>query len=182
MRTAHGLIATILVSSASLLFASEARGQQQTIIIPSQPAPAPAATRTEAAEEYAGPSRALLFSGVVTLGVPYAASAIVAAESDHQGDKRLYVPILGPWLDLGDRGDCNVRSSSCDNETTNKVLLVGDGVLQSLGVLQIVGAFVFPEKRIATTHVAATKYTPELTITPARIGRGGFGLSAVGRF
>ena len=53
-----------------------------------------------------GPNRALLHSGVFMLGVPYVASIIVAAGSDHPGDSNLYLPVAGPWMDLGSRGSC----------------------------------------------------------------------------
>jgi hypothetical protein len=125
-----------------------------------------------------GPNRALLQSGVVALGVPYAASAVVAITSDHPGDKNLYLPVVGPWFDLGNRGSCGgALEPSCDRETAYKALLVADGIVQGIGALEIIGAFIYPEAR---TTRAATERT--WAITPARLAVGSYGLAAFGRF
>jgi hypothetical protein len=173
---------------------------QSVVVAPQQPAPVAQTTTTsgtvpgpvivnngeaprsaERAHEYAGPNRTLLMSGIIVMGVPYLASVGVAASSNHTGDDNLYVPVIGPWLDLGHRGDCPAGSSACDNETANKLMIGADGVLQAIGALQIVGSFVFPETRSATT-VAATKYTPAFTLTPAKMGKTGYGLTAFASF
>jgi len=139
------------------------------------------APRAEGAHEYAGPNRALLMSGIIVAGVPYLASVGVAASSNHNGDNNLYIPVIGPWLDIGSRGDCPVGSNACDNETANKFLIGADGVLQAIGALQIIGSFMFPETHSVTT-VAATKWTPELTLAPAKMGKTGYGLTAFASF
>src|SRR5229473_4984867 len=98
------------------------------------------------------PNGAMIHTGIFTLGVPYVASVVVAASSDHQGDRSLYWPVVGPWMDLADRGSCgHTGETSCGNETGNKALLVVDGIFQGIGALDIVGAFVFPE-----THTIST--------------------------
>jgi len=39
---------------------------------------------------------------------------VVAASSDHEGDKWLYVPLVAPWIDLASRGcDNNVELQTC---------------------------------------------------------------------
>jgi hypothetical protein len=125
-----------------------------------------------------GPNRALLHSGLFTFGVPYIASIAVAATSDHPGDNNLYIPVVGPWMDLADRGGCGgVLQRSCDGETANKVLLVADGILQGFGALDIVGAFLFPE-----TRVVADTSKPHVAVSPAYLGRETYGLTAVGTF
>lgn len=152
----------IAATFVSLLWASRARAQavQETV--------------TES-----GPNRALLSSGIFAVGVPYAASVIVATQSDHQGDKSLYLPVVGPWLDLADRGGCNgVGQPSCDKETGYKVLLVIDGVIQGIGALDLVGAFLFPETRTVTT----VSERPRLFVAPAYLGRSGYGVAALARF
>jgi hypothetical protein len=125
-----------------------------------------------------GPNRALLQSGIVALGVPYAASAVVAMTSDHAGDKNLYLPVVGPWFDLGNRGSCGEPlEPSCDRETAYKALLVVDGIVQGIGALEIIGAFVYPEAR---TSRASNE--PTWAITPARLAAGSYGLAAFGHF
>jgi len=174
---------------------------QPVVVAPAAPAPAATTTTTsgavpgpvvvnngdsprgtaEGSHEYVGPNRALLMSGTIVAGVPYLASVGVAASSNHDGDNNLYIPVIGPWLDIGSRKDCPVGSSACDNETANKFLLGADGVLQAVGALQIIGSFMFPETRSVTT-VAATKYTPALTLTPSKMGKTGYGLTAFASF
>jgi hypothetical protein len=122
-------------------------------------------------------SSTLVSSGVVTLGLSYGAAALVAATSNHQGDNRLYVPVLGPWLDLADRGSCPVASSSCDHETTNKILLVGDGVIQAVGALTILSGLMSPSRPLA--QVGGLKIA---SVAPVSYGAGSPGLAAVGWF
>jgi len=153
-----------------------------------QPVPVGQATTTsgpllvnqkEEKTEGAQPNTALLTTGLVMLGGFYVTSVIVGASSDHQGDGHLFVPIAGPWMDIGDRGGCPA-GSSCDGETTNKVLLGADGVFQALGALQIIGAFLMPETRtVATVHTTAFN---DVTFTPARMGVGGYGFAAFAAF
>lgn len=125
-----------------------------------------------------GPNPALLRSGIVALGVPYAASVLVGFTSDHEGDKNLYLPVAGPWLDLGQRGGCGEGyATPCDRETAYKALLVVDGVVQAIGALEILGAFVYPE-----THTSSASTRPTWSVRPAQLAAGGYGLSAFGSF
>ncbi len=142
-------------------------------------APAPA-TGSESESGYA-PNRYLLTSGLIVLGVPYVTSVIVAAQSDNSADHHLYVPLVGPWLDMGTRQGCPSSSTNCDTETTNKVLLGVDGVFQAIGALEIVGALLSPEHRSVTT-VQTTGYVKEITFSPMRLGYQGYGAGAFATF
>ena len=125
-----------------------------------------------------GPNSALLGSGLFAFGVPYVASVVVASTSSEGADKNLYIPVVGPWTDLANRGGCGgFGQRSCDNETANKVLLVADGIFQGIGALEIVGAFLMPETRTVT--VASE---PRVVVGPSSVGRTGYGLAAVGTF
>jgi hypothetical protein len=148
---------TATAALASVLWASQARAERVT---------------------ETGPNRALLSSGIFTLGVPYVASIIVATQSDHPGDNNLYIPVAGPWMDLADRGGCdNLGQPSCKTETGYKVLLVVDGIIQGIGALDIVGAFLFPETR--TARVAAD--SPRVFVSPY-VAETGYGVAALARF
>jgi hypothetical protein len=127
------------------------------------------------------PSQAMLSSGVVALGVPYVTSIIVAAESNHPGDHNLYVPVAGPWMDLGDR-HC-AFGERCDHEGLYKGLLVVDGIFQGIGALEIVGAFLFPETVTVTSaqEDRAKLRTASFHITPMTTGSS-YGLMAAGAF
>jgi hypothetical protein len=130
------------------------------------------------------PNHSLITSGVITLGASYGASAIVAAQSDHPGDKRLFIPVVGPWLDLTDRGSCP-SNTSCDGETGYKVLIVVDGIVQAVGALDIVAGFLMPEtvttvaKSAPSTSVAV--FQPKVHVAPVSMASG-YGLAAVGTF
>jgi hypothetical protein len=161
---------------------------------PAQPSPvvvtaapsAPAAEDHHAEVEadtghYWRPNRALLMTGLILAGAPYIASISVAATSRHPGDDQLWIPVFGPWLDLGARGGCP-DGRGCGEEVGNKALLVGDGIFQSVGVLEIAGSFLFPETVRATTIRTSKNGDTWVSFTPARMGAGGYGVSAVGQF
>ncbi len=153
----------------------------QPVVVEQTPPPAPTVVvpppRETVTETDTGPN-ALLMTGLVGFGASYGAAVIVAAESDHQGDNRLYVPIVGPWLDIADRGDCPIRSSACDNETTNKVLLVADGVIQGASALAIVGGILSAgssgSTRSTTVSQAGVHFAP-VSYGPATPGVAAFG-------
>src|SRR5262245_55011894 len=53
-------------------------------------------------------------SGAVTFAISYGASVITASTTDNdRGNHRLYVPVVGPWLALNDRGSCDITRASC---------------------------------------------------------------------
>jgi len=88
-------------------------------------------------------------------------------------------PRRAPWIDLGDRGSCGgFGQTHCGTETAYKFLLVSDGVLQGIGALEIVGAFVLP----ATVPSTVDATERRIVFSPARIGPAGYGVAAVGRF
>jgi hypothetical protein len=103
----------------------------------------------------------------------------VAGTSDVSADHHLYVPIAGPWLDLGDRPGCGSGHIGCDTETTYKVLLVVDGLFQGIGALTTVAGFLSPERHELVSTADAGK--PTLHVAPASVASG-YGLAAFGRF
>lgn len=128
-----------------------------------------------------GPNRALLHSGVWTLGLSYVPALVVAISSTESYDKKLYIPVAGPWMDFASR-DCKYN---CSHETVNKALLVTDGIFQGIGALQIVSSFLFPETHSAVAasgkqHRVAKR--PNFQIAPSRLGTAAYGLTAFGRF
>src|SRR6185436_6751646 len=97
--------------------------QQQTIV-----AVPPARERAVAT----GPNPTLLMSGLFAFGVPYGISVVVAAESDREGDKNLFIPVVGPWLAYANEGTCRADNLSCGRTTGTKVLLAADGIFQAI--------------------------------------------------
>lgn len=120
------------------------------------------------------PNAALITGGSLMFGMSYGASVIVGALSENKADQHLFIPVVGPFMNLANRS-CP-EGASCPNEPTNKVLLATDGLLQVAGVLQIAGGFLFPEKTTVTRSVSKG-----VRITPT-FGRHGVGVSASGSF
>jgi len=127
------------------------------------------------------PSQPMLGSGIFTFGASYIPSIVVAAESNHPGDHDLYVPVAGPWMDLGSR-HCSM-GQRCDHEDLYKGLLIADGIFQALGALDIVSAFLFPET-VTVTRVADARITQAKSgFRVAPIAGGSvYGVAALGVF
>jgi len=156
--------------------------QQPSVIVNPPPPPPPEPQPTTVAivpgtpsqteyEEVSDSYNAGMFAaGAVVFGATYGASVIVAASSDRdndRGNRRLFVPLVGPWLALSDRGDCDITQSRCDSETTAKVLLVADGIFQAAGVIGMIDGLLQPtsHRRVVTTTRTA-KVDTKLHITP----------------
>ena len=135
--------------------------------------PAPSAARIADPAADSGPNRAVIVTGVLSVLVWYVPSVIVAAGSAIPSDSSLFVPVAGPWLDLADRPACGPGSISCRVETGNQFLLVADGLFQAWGVAATVIGFASKEHGRAASA---------LRVTPARIGKRGYGLAALGTF
>lgn len=140
------------------------------------PSPAPEYEVVE--DSYNAP---IFLTGALVFGAAYGASAITAATSDDtRGNRRLYVPLAGPWLALSDRGSCDISRQSCDHETTAKVLLIADGVFQAAGVLGMLDGIFQP-----TTHrviTRSTKLDTKVRVVPSTTARGEPGVTVFGRF
>jgi hypothetical protein len=178
------MAAALTLVACTLSFASSSRADDVTVVTatPSppvviEPAPAPDTVRTHT--ETSSPDMREIGGGVVTLGISYGIALGVAATSAHQGDDHLYVPVVGPWLDFGDRGGC--AAGSCDKENAYRAVIVVDGVFQALGALSIVSGFVFQTTQDVATTSTADATPPNIRIVPTYTN-GGPGLAAVGRF
>lgn len=130
------------------------------------------------------PNVGLMTSGIVTLGLSYGASTVVAATSKNPADQRLYIPVAGPWMNLAERAPCHGRA--CGAEGTYKALLVANGIFQGLGALQILGGLLTTETRTVAAaprkSPPAAAFSPSVRVSPARLGQGAYGVSAYGTF
>jgi hypothetical protein len=180
-RTVRGAAVAAAAGLACIVSSQAASAQQTNIVTP------PATARViEKPETYTGPNRALISTGLVTFGLSYVPAVIVAGTSSQPADNHLYIPVAGPWLDLADRPACGAPVSDaaampsipCDMETTNKVLLGVDGVFQGIGALTTLVGLLSPEHE----EEAVTTGKPTLHVTPARMGKGGYGIAAFGNF
>jgi hypothetical protein len=159
--TSNKIVSVLAACAALLSFSGVASAQSDTVT------------------EKGGPSRAMLVSGLGTFGISYGAAALVAGTSNLDADHRMFVPIAGPWMALGGRGGCGAGTPrSCDAATTDKVLIITDGVFQALGALLVVEAFLNPET-VTTTRASAEP--PRIQVAPT-FGANGYGLAAFGNF
>ena len=153
------------------------------VINPPAPAMAPSVIETNepAYEEVYDSYNATMFTtGALVFAASYGASVITAASSDDndRGNHRLYVPVVGPWLALNDRGSCDVSQSRCDHETTAKVLLVADGVFQAAGLLGMLDGVLQPSSHRVMARTAKLDTKVHVTPTVAQ----GPGVAVFGRF
>lgn len=129
------------------------------------------------------PNGDMLSTGVGLFILSYGASVVAAAESTRDADKRLFVPVVGPWMNLNDRG-CT-RANPCGaGEGMARALIVTSGIVQGFGALLTLGSLVIPESVTVeekTTTAKAAPPKPEVRITPMSFGAGA-GVGAVGRF
>ena len=121
------------------------------------------------------PNKPLLITGTVLLGGTYGASAILGAISDRDADKKLYYPVVGPWLDLNHRG---CAANPCSNNSLDRVLLVGDGILQGIGAFGMLLSLMVPEKTTRTWYLIGNN---EFVVAPS-VAPYMTGLSAAGTF
>jgi hypothetical protein len=165
-------IALVCTATPAVSFADQNSTNRTTSVAP--PLYDPGAETTE---EPSGINRPMFFAGFTLLAFSYGFSAVVAASNERKADDNLYYPVAGPWMDLANR-DCNVRR--CTEESLNKGLLITDGILQGVGALWTVMSFVVPEQ--PSRKSAALGSVGPLQLSPARIGKTGYGLAAVGTF
>lgn len=133
------------------------------VVNPDEPAPvepAPVPVQPEG-QEVADMWNAPVFAtGALVFGASYGASLVEAGTSDHPGADRLWVPVVGPWLALGDWGNCPIADSRCDNSTTDKVLLVADGVFQAAGVITMIDGILAPSHHVVMVETAGVHVRP----------------------
>jgi len=115
--------------------------------------------------------RGPIVAGAVTFGTLYLFSAIAAAGSGdaHQGgtnpEGALYIPGIGPFIQLGST-----------TTQTGTVVLVADGLGQSLGLALLIYGIANPKNVLVRNDLGKPM------ITPMRMGKDGYGLGLTGSF
>lgn len=161
-------VALTALGSSSVALAHES-GSRATSRLPGPARPHDVITYEESM-----PNGSLIGSGLTMFAFSYVPSMVVAASSSRAVDNStLYVPVAGPWMNLA-RRDRDCPNGRCMGDTPNKVLLVVDGVFQGIGVLQVLGGFLFPTTRTVTQ-------TAGVHVLPS-VGMHQVGLTAVGAF
>jgi len=172
--------------AAISIVSTRAHAQQQGgMMTPGVPGPLPTVPyRPPAGEqrtEFVRPNVPLIATGGLTVLGAYVPSFVVAASSDHDGDKWLYLPVAGPFIDLAARG-CgnNAQTATCGTTAWERGALIGSGVVQAIGTAMIVGSFFSPTRKVVTT--GAVDKPTLLQITPVTLDSRTPGLMAFGTF
>jgi hypothetical protein len=184
-------VLSALAVLATALAASSASFAQDTTVVQTSPgtviqtAPAnepvapPVAERTT---RTTWPNAPLIGAGLLTFGLAYVPTIIVASQSSQSADNHLYVPVVGPWLDIANRPTCGTPTGpGCNSESAAKVGIAISGAFQGLGALATVVGLLTPmhhDEVVVTTAAKAEK--PRVSVTPTSMGAGGYGLTAVG--
>lgn len=153
--------------------------QQPVVVVNPEPAPARTTVISQDPETYTVTdawNAPVFATGALIFAGSYGASAIVASTSEHVGADRLYVPVVGPWLALNDWGDCPIEQPRCDENTTEKVLLVADGVFQAAGVITMLTGLLSPSSH---TVVGSPRTVAD---TKVRVRPTKNGFAVVGKF
>jgi len=117
------------------------------------------------------PNAPLLVTGGLIFAASYITGVVVAAESPRKEDKSLYAPVVGPWIDIARRDDCNASDTACNTQNTERGLLIAMGIAQGVGAVLAVASFFIPERNLVERVV----------ITPMAY-KGGGGVGVGGRF
>jgi hypothetical protein len=162
--------------------------QQGGVMMPAPGAPGPMPTapyRPPTGEQktvFVHPNVPLLTSGALVFLGGYVPGFVVAATSDHDGDKWLYGPIIGPWGDLAARGcDNNIQTATCGTTAWQRGALIASGAVQAVGAAMMVGSFFTPQRKLVTTTGAVDK--PQLlSVAPVSFDAHTPGVMAIGTF
>ena len=150
-------------------------GQTTTTAAPYAPAPQGQEMYAEKSTEHR-PNRALLSTGTGLFVLSYVPSVIAGAVSPRGEDTNLFIPVVGPWMDLNQR-----NAPAGHSEDVAKGLIVTSGIAQGAGVLLAISSLIIPESTSTTEKSQVAKEKPEVHVMPVSFAAGG-GVGAIGRF
>lgn len=137
--------------------------------------------RDRPADEERKPNRSMLITGSAIFLGTYAASATVGAFSDNKADNNLFIPVVGPWIDVAER-DCKLGQCST-SEDVAIAHLIGSGAAQAAGIGIVIGSFFVHERKdgrpAPQPKVGGAR--PTLQVLPLGL-RAGAGIGAFGTF
>jgi hypothetical protein len=132
------------------------------------------------------PRKGLIVAGVLTFGVPYLVSVMIAGVSHNQADRWLFVPVTGPIGTLvSGNFNCNRDdNTACAGSVLSAVGLSFDLAAQTAGVLLFTMAYVFPKKEWVSDYEVGRAAPPALSwsVRPRVDGSGRVGLTVAGTF
>jgi hypothetical protein len=137
------------------------------------------------------PRKGLVVAGAVVLGTTYFISATIGLSSSNPDDRWLVVPIFGPFIDMGARGNhsCNTDTVSgnidCNVfEPVIRFYLAFDGIAQTAGGVLLLTGFLFPKKEfVSDTYYGFHGKGPQIaswTLLPQVTPGSRYGLTLMG--
>jgi hypothetical protein len=153
------------------------------IVTPPPSTAAPYPPTVVAESKTVRPNVPLLGAGLATVAIGYAPALIVGIVSDHKGDDKLFIPVVGPWLDMGQRGCDTGEFVNCGSSGIETAALIVDGAVQGIGALAFVGGLLTTQhKTVVHTAARADANKPRVQFAPTSMGGHGYGLTAAGTF
>jgi hypothetical protein len=143
------------------------------------------------------PRKGLVVSGPIIFGIPYVLSASVAASSRYDPDRWLYLPVVGPFVDLGARGSQCTKSTTpvvngistttetCVEDSSQRFFLMLDGLMQTAGATMLILGLALPNHLLVRDDAPYTGSNPTTfgwTVRPWAAGRTGYGVGVDGFF
>jgi hypothetical protein len=139
------------------------------------------------------PRKGLVISGAIIFGVPYFLSLSVAASSRYDPDQWLYAPLVGPFIDLGNRKDsCSTTPAGfgntntyCSEDSSERFFLMADGLMQVAGATMLVLGLALPQRLLVrddAPYVGSSRSHFAWAVAPQTMGRSGYGLGLAGTF
>jgi len=104
-------------------------------------------------------SAAFVASGTIALSLGYGVATVLAVSSTYDKDRLLFIPIAGPWIDLG------LRPPSTTDENWARVGLVVDGVAQLAGLVLVVTGFVMKSRMPRNVAALVTPTTTGVSLS-----------------
>jgi hypothetical protein len=139
------------------------------------------------------PRKGLVISGSIVFGIPYFLSLSVAASSKFTPDRWLYAPIVGPFVDLGNRKeDCTTignapfgSTTTCKDDSSERFFLMADGLMQVAGATMLILGLALPQHLLVrddAPFVGSKRSQFAWSVAPQKMGRSGYGLGLAGTF
>jgi hypothetical protein len=134
------------------------------------------------------PRKGLVISGSIIFGVPYFLSLSVAASSKYVPDRWLYAPIVGPFVDLGNRkencttiGQGNFGSTTtCSDDSSERFFLMADGLMQVAGTTMLILGLALPQQLLVRDDAPfiGSKQRSQFAwgVAPQKMGPSGYGV------
>jgi hypothetical protein len=139
------------------------------------------------------PRKGLVISGSIVFGIPYFLSLSVAASSKYTPDRWLYAPLVGPFIDLGQRKENCVTygngsfgtTTTCSDDSSERFFLMADGLMQVAGATMLILGLALPQHLLVRDDAPFVGGKPAQfawTIAPQKMGRSGYGLGLAATF